>query len=538
MRRLNDLPIWLRLIGATWLILVVAWTSTIFWTVDAQREAAQQQAEGFAQSVHEMVMAGLTTMMITGTMPQSDEFLDQVNELTAVRDLRVLRAETTVAAYGPGDASRQPRNEIERRVLESGIAHYEVSEDGQSLEVILPVRNQTDYLGKNCVVCHATSPENAVLGASAMRIDLSEVNERSTRFGIKLFAVAVIVSIPTLLFLYLFVRYLVIRPLQRMTRRLEELSEGEADLSRRMEVRSRDEIGVASDAFNRMMAKLADMVARIRGNTESFTVSVDRLAANTERTREGADRQRTEIEALDTATAELAGSARDVASDAEAAAAGTRSAREAATEGDRIVDQTVRGIDQLAEEVDSATNTIATLESDSESIGGILDVIREIAEQTNLLALNAAIEAARAGEAGRGFSVVAEEVRSLANRTQDATSQTRTLIERLQASSREAASAMAQTRDHARHQSERATEAGQALREITEAIERIEALADRIATAAQQQSEVAGGISENVANLRREAQDNAEASRAGSDAGRELDGLARELHELVARFRL
>ncbi|MFW6343072.1 MAG: methyl-accepting chemotaxis protein, partial [Halothiobacillaceae bacterium] len=116
MRRINDLPIWLRLIGATWLILVVVWSGTIVWTVNAQREAAQQQAEGFALSVHEMVMAGLTTMMITGTMPQSNEFLDQVNELTAVRDLRVLRSETTVEAFGPGDEQRQPQNETERRV--------------------------------------------------------------------------------------------------------------------------------------------------------------------------------------------------------------------------------------------------------------------------------------------------------------------------------------------------------------------------------------------------------------------------------------
>ncbi|MFP4273363.1 MAG: methyl-accepting chemotaxis protein, partial [Halothiobacillaceae bacterium] len=408
MRRINDLPIWLRLIGATWLILVVVWSGTIVWTVNAQREAAQQQAEGFALSVHEMVMAGLTTMMITGTMPQSNEFLDQVNELTAVRDLRVLRSETTVEAFGPGDEQRQPQNETERRVLETGEASFEISQDGQSLDVVLPVRNQIDYLGKNCVTCHATSPENAVLGASAMRIDLSEVNARSTHFGIKLFAVAVLVSFPTLLFLYLFVRYLLIRPLQRMTRSLVELSEGEADLSRRIEVRSGDEIGQASDAFNRMMAKLAELVGRIRGNTESFALSVDRLAENTEKTRQGADRQQMEIEALDTATAELAGSARDVAQDAEKAASGTRAAREAATEGDRIVDQTVRGIDQLAEEVAATTATIATLESDSESIGGILNVIREIAEQTNLLALNAAIEAARAGEAGRGFSVVAE----------------------------------------------------------------------------------------------------------------------------------
>lgn len=538
MLRFNDLPIWVRLIGATWLILVIAWTGTIAWTVHAQRSGAQAQAATFAESVHEMAMAGLTTMMITGTMGQSNEFLEQVRELSNVNDLRVLRAAAVSDIFGQGPEDRRARDAIELQVLESGEPHLSISEDGSYLRAVLPVRNQKDYLGKNCMLCHATAAENTVLGASAMRIDLSEVNAYSTHFGLQLFGVAILVSIPTLLFIYLFVRRFVTRPLTHMTHGLRDLAEGEADLTRRLDNHNKDEIGQAVQAFNMMMTKLAELIGRIRDNTDSVSGAVERLADVTQQTSEGVARQHEEIEQLNTALSELADSAREVAHSAQQAAENTDSALEAASHGDGIVQQTVQGIDSLANEVEATAQSIGRLEADSQAIGGILDTIRNIAEQTNLLALNAAIEAARAGESGRGFAVVADEVRSLAGRSQQATGEIQALIERLQQSTQQALKAMQQSRDHAHEQRDQAGRAGEALQHIQQAVSQIEQVATQIASAAEQQSAVAGNISNNVANLRSEAVHNADASRAGSESGQALDKLASELQQLVSRFRV
>ena len=538
MRMLNDLPIWVRLIGATWLILIFAWSGTIAWTIYAQHDNARHQATSFAESVHEMAMAGLTTMMITGTMGQSKEFLDQVRELGKVNDLRVLRAAAVSDVFGAGPAEHQARDSIEQQVLERGEPHLSISEDGSYLRAVLPVHNRASYLGKNCLLCHATAPENAVLGATAMRIDLTEVNHQVNQFGIHLFIIAVLVSIPTLLFLFIFIRYFVTRPLQGMANGLRDIAEGDADLSRRLPIQGKDEIGQASTAFNLMMEKLSELIRSILNSTESFTTAVGRLEQITERTREGVDRQHNEIEQLNHAISDLVGSAQDVAQSAQQATATTDRAREAANNGDRVVQQTVAGITQLAGDVESAAEAIARLETDSEQIGSILDVIRGIAEQTNLLALNAAIEAARAGEAGRGFAVVADEVRSLASRSQQATEEIHAMIERLQQGSRSAVTAMQQSRDRAHAQREQAGEASAALSNINQAVQQIDQIAAQIAGAAEQQNTVAANISHNANNLRDEAEHNAEGSKASSEAGRELADLAMQLQEMVARFRV
>lgn len=538
MQRLYDLPIWLRLITATWIILIIAWSSTILWSIHAQQQNAQHQANAFAESVHEMAMAGLTTMMITGTMGQRDEFLSQVRELSSVNDLRVLRAPAVSQVFGDKHEEERPRDHIERAVLESGEAYFSIADDGSYLRAVFPVFNQRDYLGKNCMLCHATAAENAVLGATTMRIDLSDANQRVMDFGIRLFILAILVSIPTLLFMYLFIRYFVTRPLHTMAQGLRDIAEGDADLTRRLKVNGKDEIGQASKAFNLMMEKLAELIQSILSSTESFTVAVNRLAEVTTRTREGVDRQLAEIEQLNHASNDLSNSAQDVAGHAQHAAQGTDTASQAANEGDRVVRHTVSGIEQLARGLEHAGEAIARLESDSQQIGSILDVIRNIAEQTNLLALNAAIEAARAGEAGRGFAVVADEVRTLASRSQGATEEIQQMIENLQTASRGAVSAMGQSREQAGELVSQAGEAGKALGHIKQTVEQIDQIAARIAEAAAQQNTVAGSIRQNMDNLRDEAEHNAEGSKASTEAGGDLARLANELQQMVSRFKV
>ncbi|MBI4694693.1 MAG: methyl-accepting chemotaxis protein [Gammaproteobacteria bacterium] len=524
--------------GGIWVILVVVWTSMVLWTVEGQRDISTRQAEQFAGSVHEMTLAGLTSMMITGTVAQRPQFLDQIRELNKIRDLRVLRGEPVRTQFGPGDPAESAKDDIERKVLATGEVYKHVDKDGEMLRVVMPARNRTNYLGKNCTMCHTAAPENAVLGAVSMNIDLKEVNAEANAFGERVYLFAVLVSLPTLAFLYFFITRFVTGPLKRMTGGLQDIAGGEGDLAHRLPVVGHDEIGQASLAFNSMMENLSGLIRRVRDSTASLARHADELFVVTDQTNQGVSRQRSEISEFAGAMNQMAGAVQDVAGNAQRAAQAAHTAYDSLSAGKQVVIRTVDGIQTLASEVEQAAEVIRRLEKDSESISTVLNVIRGIAEQTNLLALNAAIEAARAGDSGRGFAVVADEVRLLATRTQESTEEIRSKIEELQKATREAVAVMDRGRERARGEAEQAAEANTALEAINASVTTINEVNTQIAAAAETQSTVAREISRNVANISDAAEQNAEAARRTTGAGEELARLAKELDGMVRRFKV
>lgn len=534
---ISDLPVGVRLIGGIWAILVIVWTSMVLWTVAGQREIATRQAEQFARSVHEMTLAGLTSMMITGTISQRPQFLDQIRELNKIRDLRVLRGDPVRRQFGPGEATEAPKDDVERRVLATGEAFSQVDRDGEGLRVVMPARNRTNYLGKNCTMCHTAAPENAVLGAVSMRIDLKEVHAEANAFGERVYLFAVLVSVPTLGFLYFFVTRFVTGPLKRMTGGLQDIAGGEGDLAHRLPVAGEDEIGQASRAFNSMMENLSGLIRRVRDSTHALAGHADDLFVVTDQTNQGVSRQRAEVNALAGAMHQMAGVVQDVAGNARRAAQAAHTAYDSLSTGKLVVTRTVDGIQTLAGEVEHAAEVIRRLEKDSESISTVLNVIRGIAEQTNLLALNAAIEAARAGDSGRGFAVVADEVRLLATRTQESTEEIRSKIEELQKATREAVAVMDRGRERARGEAEQAEEANTALEAINVSVTTINEVNTQIVAAAEAQSTMARDINRNVTNISEAADQNAEAARRTTGAGEELARLAKALDGMVGRFR-
>lgn len=299
----------------------------IAWETQVSREIAIDQARDLAHSMNEMTLAGLTGMMITGTVGQRDVFLDQIRELTAVRDLRVIRGEAVSKLYGPGAGEKaKPHDDIERAVLATGKAHIEIENTpqlGEHLRVVYPTLASRNYLGKNCITCHQV-PENTPLGAVSMRISLEKTNAAVTAFRDKSILFALIVSLPLMAVVYLFVRRFVTRPLQAMSDGLEELAKGEGDLTRRLAVAGRDEIGATAERFNRMLATIAELVRRVGQSATDVTRSARRLADDAARVADGSQQQKAQsgaaagtVEILAGHIGEIAGSAEEVCRRAE-----------------------------------------------------------------------------------------------------------------------------------------------------------------------------------------------------------------------------
>lgn len=330
----------------------------------------------------------------------------------------------------------------------------------------------------------------------------------------------------------------------RLLRPLENIREvtvrlADEDLTGEIEsVEGRHEIATLSRAFVRMKDNMTGALREINQVADNVTGCTTNLSKVISETNQGVSQQNAEIEQIATAINEMAVTVQNISRNtSEASVAATR-ANEAVDQGGNVVEQAATATRVLADDVARGADVVERLRADSENIGGVLDVIRGIAEQTNLLALNAAIEAARAGEQGRGFAVVADEVRTLASRTQDSTSEIQKMIEQLQLGAGEAAGVMEHSRGQADQTATLAAEAGKSLDRIRTEVTHIDQMSTQIATAAEQQGVVAGEINRNIERIRTVSKQTASTADTTTAASDNLQTQAGVLHQYVARFKL
>ncbi len=332
--------------------------------------------------------------------------------------------------------------------------------------------------------------------------------------------------------------YGIAKPLREMVAMLDDIAQGEGDLTRRLDVDRVDELGAIAKGFNTFLSKLQSMISQVVGSVQKVSDASEHTADIAIRTNQGVQKQLAEIELVATAVHEMTATAQDVARNATHAAEAANHADSAANQGREIVHSTSRAISTLAEEIGRAVGVVQNLAKDSENINAILVAIRGIAEQTNLLALNAAIEAARAGEQGRGFAVVADEVRNLAQKTQQATEEIQSMIQQLQHGTREVVRVMQDSQEKTDDSVRHANEAAEALVSITQAVSVINDMNTQIASAAEQQSAVAEDINRNVTNIGNVAHEVAGGADEASAASAELTKLAEQQRRLINQFRV
>ncbi|MEW8626106.1 MAG: methyl-accepting chemotaxis protein [Candidatus Thiodiazotropha sp.] len=315
-------------------------------------------------------------------------------------------------------------------------------------------------------------------------------------------------------------------------------SMADGDLTVQCELMSQDELGQIIKAFNQMGLKFRNVITELKESTIQLASAAEETSVITGETSERIQQQQLETEQVVTAMNEMTMTVQDVAQNAGVADAAAQDADEKANEGITVAATALMATKDLADEVQQAADVIQKLETESENIGTVLDVIRGIAEQTNLLALNAAIEAARAGEQGRGFAVVADEVRTLAGRTQQSTQEIQGMIERLQQGAKEAASAMNQGQDKAKHSLTQVKSADSALNQINQAVVRIKEMNAQIATAAEEQGTVAEEINRNIVAINNLSTESAQGAEQTAHASTEQAQLAVRLDKLASKFKV
>ncbi|MFW5443948.1 MAG: methyl-accepting chemotaxis protein [Methylococcaceae bacterium] len=339
------------------------------------------------------------------------------------------------------------------------------------------------------------------------------------------------------IFVSLFIAKLIITPLKQVVAHAHTISNG--DLTTPPLVLSgNDELTELAQAVNEMNSNLLTTVRHVHQSALQISSSSEQLLATTEHTNQNIFQQQSQTEMVASAMNAMSDTAQQVTNHIAGTSQAAQEANTETTAGRNIVDGSIHAIHHLAGQIDNTADVIHQLEEDSENIGQVLDVIKGIAEQTNLLALNAAIEAARAGEQGRGFAVVADEVRTLAGRTQESTAEINQVIEKLQTGSQKAVDVMNTSRKEAQSVVDQATQAGLSLSAISTAVERINNMSSQIANAAEQQNTTAEEINRNVTSISELGQQTTSAALEASDAAIGLNKLAIELQGLVEQFKI
>ncbi|WP_296255015.1 methyl-accepting chemotaxis protein [Pseudomonas sp. UBA5706] len=345
----------------------------------------------------------------------------------------------------------------------------------------------------------------------------------------------VIATALTLLFAWLLTNSIT-RPIASALNAAEEIAEG--DLTRTVHVDGTDEAGRLLAAMLKMQSKLRDTLQRISGSATQLASAAEELNAVTDESARGLSQQNNEIEQAATAVNEMTSAVEEVARNAVSTSQASQNATSSAGDGRDLVQETVSAIERMSSDVQGTAKLIGNLADESRDIGKVLDVIRGLADQTNLLALNAAIEAARAGEAGRGFAVVADEVRALAHRTQQSTSEIERMIGSIQGGTEQAVNSMRSSTERAESTLSIAKGAGVALDTINSAVVEINERNLVIASAAEEQAQVAREVDRNLVNIRDLSTQSATGANQTSAASNELSRLAVDLNGMVARFRL
>jgi methyl-accepting chemotaxis protein len=540
MPTLANLKIWVRLTATLGGILTVVLIGAILWGTEMDRDTGIHQAQEFSKSIHEITLAGLTGMMITGTIGQREVFLDQIEQLSIIKDLRVIRGEAVSKVFGPGTAHDDlPSDSIEQQVLQSGQPYMALRSEGKDtyLYVVNPAKASTNYLGKDCIMCHQV-PEGTVLGAVSMKISLDSVEHEVAAFRLKAISAALLALAALLASIYLLTRRFVTTPLKDMRLGLRDIASGEGDLTRRLQIKGNDEVGQAAQVFNEMMENFNQLVRQVRDSAGQVSARVSALSASADSVSQSSEQQSEKSREATAAVNQLVASIAAIAQGAEHVQQQSQESLTRANEGNQNLDTLLGEMNVVEQAVKEMAESVSSFVHNTEAITRMTREVKDIAEQTNLLALNAAIEAARAGEQGRGFAVVADEVRKLAEKSSRSASEIDAITASLNSQSVTVQRSIEAGLNHLASSQSAVASVASVLHAANGSVAEVDRGLDSIADSTEQQHRLSGNVKDSIEAIAEMAGDNNAAVTETANAAHDLKRVADALAAMVGRFKV
>lgn len=511
-------------------------TSVVYFYND-EKNMAQDYVAINLESIAQNYFDSVNTMMLTGTMANRKIFQEKILSHDSIVEAKIIRSDIVNKLYGKGFDDQIATDDFERSGLNGTQSTRIIKENGKRImQFIMPMQASKDYRGTDCLGCHQAK-EGDVLGAVKVSYDLSASDSNIQTSMIKAGLLQLAVTLIGFSILGWIIHKLIFMRINRLKGHLKAI-ESNLDLSKTLKIHHNDELSDLSRAINSLMSKFRESLMSVSEATSALTSAATDVNSISMLTKEAVLTQKSATESVAAAINELDASATEVESHTKFAAQKSIEANQGADEGLIIARDAHQGINSLRDEVQINSKTIEELSVKTSEVGSVLEVITQIAEQTNLLALNAAIEAARAGEQGRGFAVVADEVRSLANRTGESIIEIQTTITSLQQTAAQAVDSMTNVSQQANQKADSVANVASLLTNIASQIRELDELNAQITTAAHQQNIAADEINENVINISDVAEQSAEDAIKGESISHSLLQLAEDLSKQVARFKL
>ena len=520
------------LLALTGIIVLIA---SILSSSSQQRTLAQDTVAENIKLLADNYFDSINTLMLTGTMANRELLSEKLRKHPNIEDAHIIRSPLVNKLYGPGNKNQAPSNDIEREALKGKeTLLIDQQNNSRSMTYLRPMFASSDYKGTNCLGCHQVQ-EGDVLGVVKISYSLADIDNTVTYNTLVNTALLSIIFIIAFVLLGIMFRQIFIVRLKKLGHAMH-LATTNKDLSLRIDASAEDELGWLATSFNKMIATFN--IAQVSHSSKVLIHSAEKIYTSADTTERAILEQKKNTDSVAAAINELESSSNEVKNTTHFASEKSENSNELAQQSMHVAEQTELSINQLADDVRQAAAQVSQLQVQTLEVGKVLEVISSIAEQTNLLALNAAIEAARAGEAGRGFAVVADEVRTLATRTHASTDEIRRTIDKLQSEAAQTVKTMGESCEEADARAQQVKNVAQALKDISMQMNEINQLNIQIADATEQQNLAAEEINRSVIGI----SDNAERSLVDANdnqkVSEELLNLARSLDEQVRSFKL